>query len=155
VSDLFYDRRFTANQFILAPGPLSPMATNLFFQLNPCGVSPYVNPLWWEDAFVSYECAWLFVKCTFHTYNMLKIPTLTLYTSPLSAQALQSRSCLTLRILCYNGPLIIWTVVSLTTTKFKLFIFSMSGFTLPYTANMFILMILYDFCFSLAQICYK
>jgi hypothetical protein len=35
-----------------------------------------------------------------------------------------------LRILCYNGSLVIWTVVSLTTAKFKPLIFSMSGFTL-------------------------
>jgi hypothetical protein len=30
----------------------------------------------------------------------------------------------------------------------------MSGFTLPYTANMFILMILYDLCLLAAQFCY-
>jgi hypothetical protein len=30
----------------------------------------------------------------------------------------------------------------------------MSGFTLPYTANLFILMILHDFCLLPAQFCY-
>jgi hypothetical protein len=30
----------------------------------------------------------------------------------------------------------------------------MSGFALPYTANMFILVILYDFCLLRAQFCY-
>jgi hypothetical protein len=30
----------------------------------------------------------------------------------------------------------------------------MSGFALSYTASMFILMILYDFCLLLAQFCY-
>jgi hypothetical protein len=45
-------------------------------------------------------------------------------------------------------------VVSLTTAKFNPIIFSMSGFALSYTANMFILMILYDFCLSPAQLCY-
>jgi hypothetical protein len=45
-----------------------------------------------------------------------------------------------LRILCYNGNLVTGTVVSLTTAK--ALIFSMFGFT----ANMFMLMILYDFC---------
>jgi hypothetical protein len=45
-----------------------------------------------------------------------------------------------LRILCYNGSLVTWTVVSCTTSKFKPFIFSMFGFTLSYTANIFILM---------------
>jgi hypothetical protein len=56
-----------------------------------------------------------------------------------------------LRILCYNGSLITWTVVSLTAAKFKPLIFSMSGFALFYTANMFILMISYYFCLLPAQ----
>jgi hypothetical protein len=59
-----------------------------------------------------------------------------------------------LRILCYNGSLVTWTVVSLTTAKLKALIFSMSGFALYYTANMFILMIPYDFCLFHAQFCY-
>jgi hypothetical protein len=49
-------------------------------------------------------------------------------------------------ILRYNGSLVTWTVVSLTTAKFKPLIFSMSGFALSYAASMFILMILYHFC---------
>jgi hypothetical protein len=56
-----------------------------------------------------------------------------------------------LRILRYNGSLVTWTVLSLTTVKFKPLIFSMSGFALSYTTNMFILIILYDFCLLLAQ----
>jgi hypothetical protein len=55
-----------------------------------------------------------------------------------------------LRILFYNGSLVTWTVVSLTTAEFKPLIFSVSGFALTYTTNMFILMILYDFCLSAA-----
>jgi hypothetical protein len=51
-----------------------------------------------------------------------------------------------LRVLCYNGSLVSWTVATLTTAKFEPLLFSMSGFTLSYAANMFILMILYDFC---------
>jgi hypothetical protein len=51
--------------------------------------------LWREDAFVSYEYAWPFIKCTFRTYSMLlKILPFALQTSPLSAQDMQSRSCL-------------------------------------------------------------
>jgi hypothetical protein len=49
-----------------------------------------------------------------------------------------------LHILCYNDCLVTWTVVSLTTSKFKTLIFSVSDFTLSYTTNMFILMIPYD-----------
>jgi hypothetical protein len=59
-----------------------------------------------------------------------------------------------LRILCYNGSLVVWMVVSLVIAKFKLLIFSVSSFTLFYTAHMFILMILYDFCFLPAQVYY-
>jgi hypothetical protein len=43
----------------------------------------------------------------------------------------------------------------LTTAKFKPLISSMSGFTLSHTANMFILMILYDFCLLPAQFSYN
>jgi hypothetical protein len=56
-------------------------------------------------------------------------------------------------ILCYNGSLVTWTVVSLTTAKFKPLIFSVC-FTLSYTANIIILMILYDSCLLPAQFCY-
>jgi hypothetical protein len=59
-----------------------------------------------------------------------------------------------LRILCYNGSVVILTVVSLNTVNFKPLMFSMSGFTLFYTADMFILMILYDFCLLPAQFYY-
>jgi hypothetical protein len=59
-----------------------------------------------------------------------------------------------LRIICYNGSLITWTVVSMTTAKFKLLLFSMSIFDLSYTSNMLILMILYGFCLLHAQFCY-
>jgi hypothetical protein len=58
-----------------------------------------------------------------------------------------------LRILCYSSMLDIWTVGNLTTAKFKPFIFSVFGVVLPYTANMFILM-MYDFCLLPAQLCY-
>jgi hypothetical protein len=58
-----------------------------------------------------------------------------------------------LRILCYNGSLVTRTVASLTTAKFKPLIFSVSGFALSYTVNVFILMILYDFCLLPAKSC--
>jgi hypothetical protein len=45
-------------------------------------------------------------------------------------------------------------VVSLTVAKFKLLIFSVSGFALPYAANIVILMIFYDLCLLPAQFCY-
>jgi hypothetical protein len=42
-SELLYDWRFTANQFVLVPSPLR-LTTRIFiFQLNTCGYSPYVT----------------------------------------------------------------------------------------------------------------
>jgi hypothetical protein len=58
-----------------------------------------------------------------------------------------------LHILCYISSLVTWTLVSSTIAKFKPLIFSVSGFTLSYTTNMFILMILYDFCLLPAEFC--
>jgi hypothetical protein len=42
-SELLYDWRFTANQFVLAPSPLRFTTRDLFLQLNPSGHSPYVT----------------------------------------------------------------------------------------------------------------
>jgi hypothetical protein len=58
-----------------------------------------------------------------------------------------------LLILCYNGSLVVWTVVSLGAAKFMPLMFSTSGFALFYATNMFILMLLYDFLLP-AQFCY-
>jgi hypothetical protein len=57
-------------------------------------------------------------------------------------------------ILCHNGSLVIWNVLGLTAAKFKFLIFSISVFSLSYTANMFILMILYDLTLLPAQFYY-
>jgi hypothetical protein len=42
-SELLYDWRFTANQFVLIPSPLRLTTSNFIFQLNTCGYSPYVT----------------------------------------------------------------------------------------------------------------
>jgi uncharacterized membrane protein len=47
-------------------------------------------------------------------------------------------------ILHYNGSLVTWSVVSLTTDKFKPLTFGISGFALSYAATIFSPMILYD-----------
>jgi hypothetical protein len=59
-----------------------------------------------------------------------------------------------LRILCYNGSLVTWAVVSKTAAKFKPLIFSMYDFVLSNAANMFILKILCDFWLFPAQCFY-
>jgi hypothetical protein len=72
------------------------------------------HPLWREDGFVSYECAWPIVKCSYRTYSMiLKIFPFALYTSPLSTGFAEQIMPI-LRISCYNGNLI---------AKFKRLIF--------------------------------
>jgi hypothetical protein len=47
----------------------------------------------------------------------------TIYTRPRSVQARYSRSCPIISCFCYNGSLVTWTVVCLTTAKFKPLIF--------------------------------
>jgi hypothetical protein len=57
-------------------------------------------------------------------------------------------------ILHYNSSLVTSMVISLTIIKFKTLIFSVSGFALSYTTNIFILIILHDFYLSPAEFCY-
>jgi hypothetical protein len=133
-SELLYDWRFTVNRFVLVPSPLRLTIRELFFflQLNLCGYSPYVT---FSPGQAEY--AWSYIKCTYriYIYSMsLKILPFALHTSPVS-QDFTKQIMPILRILRYNGSLVTWTVVSLTTAKFKPLIFSMSGFTLSYTAN--------------------
>jgi hypothetical protein len=104
---------------VLAPSPLR-ITTRDVFTTGPCGNSPYV-----EDGLVSYEYTWPFVKCTYSTCSMLlKILAVALYTSQSSISSCFAKQIIPiLRILCYNGSLATWTVVSLTTAKFKPLIF--------------------------------
>jgi hypothetical protein len=59
-----------------------------------------------------------------------------------------------LPILCRDGSLVTWKVISLTDTKCKLLIFSVSALTLSYAPNTLILMIFYGFCLPHEQFCY-
>jgi hypothetical protein len=94
------------------------------------------------------------VKCTYRTYSMLlKFFLCTIYKTSVST-GFAKQIMPILRILCYNDSLITWMVVSITTAKFKPLILSMSRFALSYTANMSILVILYDLGLLLAQFCY-
>jgi hypothetical protein len=54
----------------------------------------------------------------------------------------------------YSDTLVIWTVIHMTAAKFQPIIFSVSGFALSNVANIFILMILDDFCLLPALFCY-
>jgi hypothetical protein len=82
-SELLYNRRFTANQFVLAPSPLRytakvrvvlrptvsravylcvkhpPAAQDQFLWLSDtCGFVDVRRPLWREDGLVVYNCCW-------------------------------------------------------------------------------------------------
>jgi hypothetical protein len=94
------------------------------------------------DGFVSYEYAWPLssVRIT-HIACYWNFCFFTVYKSSVSA-GFAKQIMPFLFILCYNGNLVAWMVVRLATVKFKALIFSMSGFALSYTANMFILTIL-------------
>jgi hypothetical protein len=75
------------------PDPCDPQA-DLFFYWTLLVIVLMQHPLW-QDEFFSYEYAWPFVKCLYRTSSMsLKIFPFAFSTSPLSVQALQSRSCL-------------------------------------------------------------
>jgi hypothetical protein len=89
-----------------------------------------------------------FIKCTYRTYSMLlKILPFTLRTSSVSP-GFAKLVMPVIRI--HNGSLATWTVVSFKAAKFK----PLSGFDLSYAANMFILMISYDFYLLPAQFCF-
>jgi hypothetical protein len=96
-----------------------------------------------------------FVKCMYCAHSvLLKSLAFTLYTRSLSPQALQSRSCLSYLSYATTAaesfePSEAWLSPSL-----SLLYFFVSDFALTYVMNMFILIILYDFCFLPAQFCY-
>jgi hypothetical protein len=78
------------------------------------------HPLWWEDWFGTYKYAWPFVKCTYRMYSMLlNILPSALCTKSSVSPGFAKQIMPVLRILCYNGSLVTWTVVSLTAAKFK------------------------------------
>jgi hypothetical protein len=74
--------------------------------------------------------------------NML-INVYKIYTGPPSLQAHCSRLCPISSSFRYNSTLVTWTVVYLTAAKFKPLILSMSGFSLPNIANIFVIMVVW------------
>jgi hypothetical protein len=78
-----------------------------------------------------------------HVYHVIENSSLcTIYKSSVSPGFAEQIMSILL-ILCYNGSLVTWTVISFTAAKFKLLIFFVPGFAVSYAANMFILMILF------------
>jgi hypothetical protein len=123
-SMLLYDGRFTANQFALASSPLRPTTRGVFSDwtlavtellcdiisderiglalMNMPGLSSSVH-------FAHIACYWNSSFCTTHKSSV--------------SRGFTEQIIPILRILCYNGSLDTWTVVSLITTKFKSLIY--------------------------------
>jgi hypothetical protein len=144
-SKLLYDWQFTANQFCLGFKALE-THDQRFFQLNSYSNSPYVTSyltrrwvclLWICLAFRQMYVSYIYQITENYSFCII-------YKSSVSI-GFAKQIMPILRILCYNVSLVTWIVLSLTITKFKPFIFSITGFALSYTTNIFILMILYDF----------
>jgi hypothetical protein len=57
-SELLYDWRFTANQFVLATSPLRRHSIILFFTLTLAVIFVMQHPLWREDGSAVYNCCW-------------------------------------------------------------------------------------------------
>jgi hypothetical protein len=77
-------------------------------------------------------------------HNIFTLYAYTIYTRPLSVQVQYSRSCPVFSSSCYNGSLVTWAVVCLTTIKFKPLIFPVLGLTLSSVENICIFMVLYE-----------
>jgi hypothetical protein len=124
------------------------LTTKVFFwgaggQLNPSAFSPYITScltrgwvciLWICLAFI--KCIYIAHKHVIENSSFCAIYEYRSSVSPGFAKQIMP----ILFILCYNGSLVTWMVVSLTTTKFKPLIFSVSGFALTYVMNIFMLM---------------
>jgi hypothetical protein len=110
-----------------------------FLQLDPCDHSSNTTPSLASIWVCLLRTGFVFVMSTYHTYSMYAI-----YKSSVSTGFAKQIMSILL-ILRYNGSLVTWTVVSLITARFKPLIFSIYGFALFYTANTFILIILYGF----------
>jgi hypothetical protein len=111
-SDLLYDGRFTAIQFVLASSPLRLTTRDFFFQVNPCGHSPYVTfslTKWW----VCLLCMCLAFRQVYisHIQHVTENSFFcTIYSSSVS-RGFAEQIMSILRILCYNGSLATWTIV--------------------------------------------
>jgi hypothetical protein len=134
--------------------PLYPRP-DIFFNWTLAVIALMQNSLWREDGFVSHKYAFPFVKCVCIAHVAHYSKFLLLHYIQIFCQ---SRLCKAdhayLTYLMLQRQLITWTDISFTTAKFNPLIFSVYGIALFYTVNMFILMILYDFCMLPTHFCY-
>jgi hypothetical protein len=121
-SKLLYDWRFTANQFVLAPNLLR-LTTRVFFN--------------WILAIINYVTSsltrrWIFMITMLGLLSSVSIAQIECFWKFFVLHYVIVQVLCQYR-LCYNGSLVTWTVVRLTTPKFKPLIFSTSGFALSCT----------------------
>jgi hypothetical protein len=97
-----------------------------FVQLNPCGHSPYVTSVMRGWVCLSWTASAFRQVYVSHIEHVTENSSLcTIYTSSASTD-FEKQIMPILLILCYNGSLVTWTVISLTTAKFRPLIFSVS-----------------------------
>jgi hypothetical protein len=132
-SKLLYDWRFTYRQSVRLQTPWDSQRDFFFFYNWTLDHSPHVTPsLTRRWVCLQWIRVWLaFCQvCVSHVWHVIENSSFcTIYKSTVST-VLAKQIMSILRILCYNGSFVTWTVVSLTTAKFKPLIFSMSGFAL-------------------------
>jgi hypothetical protein len=107
------------------------------YSVNPYGPSPCVTSSLTRGCICLLWIGLAFVKSTHRMYSrILNIFRFTIYKNPLSVQDLQGRTCLYYLLYATMAAYsVTWTVVSLTTAKFKHPTFSVSGFALSYSEN--------------------
>jgi hypothetical protein len=127
-SELLYDCRFTANtanHFVLASSPFRPTKRD-FFQLNSYDNSPYVTPSltrrWVCLLWICLASRQVYISHILYSMLLKMYSFCTTHMSSLS-KSFTEQIMPILRILCYNGSLVTWTVLSFTTFKFKPLVF--------------------------------
>jgi hypothetical protein len=100
-----------------------------FFQLNPYGNSPHVtSPLTRRWVCLLWICLAFRQVYVSHIYSVIEnSPICNTYKSSVSP-GFSEQIMPILRVICYNGSLVTWTVVNLTTAKFKTYIFLFTPF---------------------------
>jgi hypothetical protein len=148
-SDLLYTWRFFTQQFVLEPSPLR-FTTRLSLAKKSLASNSVCNTLF--DEWMGLSSINRLRLCHVylsHIQHVIENSSFcTIYKSSVSTSFVK-HIMFSLFILCRNRSLVSWKVASLTAAKFILLIYCMSGFALSCVVNMFILIILCDFCFCL------
>jgi hypothetical protein len=131
--------------------PLETHDQRFFPQLNPCGISPYVT----SSLTRRWVCLlWICLAFRQMYLSLLKNICFCTTHKPSVSTDFAEQIMPILHILCCNGCLVTWTVVSLTTSKFKPLIFSYVWLHLVLYREHVHSSDPYDFYLFPAQFCY-